>query len=216
MEFFKRVLSSIILIPLVFFFIIKGYFFFNFFIFIIFCISLYEWKFISRNNSYFILGFLFLMFSFYSVFSIRSNEDVNSLFLFIFVLTVCISTDIGGYFFGKILKGPKLTKISPKKTYSGVIGGYLFAIFLTYYLYEYSYFFTLEKNIYNINVFMISVLISTSSQLGDILVSYFKRLANVKDTGKLIPGHGGVLDRIDGMIFAFPFFYTLNLFLKIG
>ena len=60
-----------------------------------------------------------------------------------------------------------------------------------------------------INIYVMIILISTVSQLGDILISYFKRLSNIKDTGKIIPGHGGLLDRADGMIFAFPFSYII-------
>ena len=127
------------------------------------------------------------------------------MYIFLGVLLVCISTDIGGYIFGKILKGPKLTKISPKKTYSGVFGGYLFSIIVTNFFIDY-----VDLN-FHIEEFVIVIVISTISQIGDITVSYFKRLSKLKNTGKLIPGHGGILDRIDGMIFAFPFFYIINL-----
>ena len=130
------------------------------------------------------------------------------------VTIICISTDIGGYMFGKIFKGPKLTKISPKKTYSGVFGGYfLSVVFLIILLNKYFIFSNSIKLSGEIIIFIL--LVSTISQLGDILISYFKRLSKIKDTGKIIPGHGGLLDRIDGMIFAFPFSYVilkLNLF----
>ena len=116
--------------------------------------------------------------------------------------------------FGKIFKGPKLTKISPKKTYSGVFGGYfLSVVFLIILLNKYFIFSNSIKLSGEIVIFIL--LVSTISQLGDILISYFKRLSKIKDTGKIIPGHGGLLDRIDGMIFAFPFSYVilkLNLF----
>tara|TARA_Y100000816_G_scaffold170136_1_gene122135 strand:- start:4195 stop:4629 length:435 start_codon:yes stop_codon:yes gene_type:complete len=127
---------------------------------------------------------------------------------FIIILLICISTDLGGYFFGKIFKGPKLTKFSPKKTFSGVIGGYILSIVILnmYFNSTYNSFKELEIDF---KIFIFILLISTISQLGDIIISYFKRLSKIKDTGKIIPGHGGLLDRIDGMIFAFPFSYLI-------
>ena len=121
----------------------------------------------------------------------------------------------GGYIFGKLFKGPKLTKISPKKTYSGMVGGFIFPLLFSLIYLKFSNKFDfklgIDVNLYLINVFLISGI----SQIGDITISYFKRLSKVKDTGKIIPGHGGILDRIDGMIFAFPFAFILlkfNLF----
>ena len=203
-EFEKRILSSFILIPFSIFFILKGTFFFNFFLIICLSVTLFEWQMMSKKKPYNIFGHIFLLLSFYSAYLIR-NEDEKSLYIFLGVLLVCISTDIGGYIFGKILKGPKLTKISPKKTYSGVFGGYLFSIIVTNFFIDY-----VDLN-FHIEEFVIVIVISTISQIGDITVSYFKRLSKLKNTGKLIPGHGGILDRIDGMIFAFPFFYIINL-----
>ena len=203
-EFEKRILSSLILIPVAIFFIFKGTFFFNFFLIICLSVTLYEWQMMSKKKPYNIFGHIFLILSFYSAYLIR-NEDEKSLYIFLAVLLVCISTDIGGYIFGKILKGPKLTKISPKKTYSGVFGGYLLSIIVANFFIDY-----VDLN-FHIEEFVIVIVISTISQIGDITVSYFKRLSKLKNTGKLIPGHGGILDRIDGMIFVFPFFYLINL-----
>ena len=211
-EFIKRLLSSIILIPIAFFFIIKGSFFFNFFLLICFIITLYEWHTMSKKKTYNIFGHLFLIFSFictYLVYNLGADGFVNSsgagLYVFLGILLVCISTDIGGYIFGKLLKGPKLTKISPNKTYAGVFGGYLLSIiFLSSYV-------NYHDNNFELENFVLVIAISTISQIGDIVVSYFKRLSKIKNTGKLIPGHGGILDRIDGMIFAFPFYYILHL-----
>ena len=203
-EFEKRILSSLILIPIATFFILKGTFFFNFFLIICLSITLYEWQMMSKKKPYNIFGHIFLLLSFYSAYLIR-NENEKSLYIFLVVLLICISTDIGGYILGKILKGPKLTKISPKKTYSGVFGGYLLSIIVANFFIDY-----VDLN-FHTEEFVIVIVISTISQIGDITVSYFKRLSKLKNTGKLIPGHGGVLDRIDGMIFAFPFFYVINL-----
>ena len=100
-EIFKRILSSIILIPITIFFIFKGSFFFNFFIFICFLISIYEWQMMSKKKFYNILGHIFILFSYYSVFFIRNNLEENSLFIFLAILLICISTDVGGYIFGK-------------------------------------------------------------------------------------------------------------------
>ncbi len=212
-ELTKRIFSSLILIPIVLFFIVKGSFIFNFFISICFLITSHEWHKMSRNKSYYLLGFLFLLFSFYSAYEIRTNMT-GSYEYFIMILLICISTDIGGYTFGKIFKGPKLTQISPKKTFSGVIGGYLFSIFFLNLALNSNYLFTKPIEITS-DIFIFILLVSTVSQLGDIIISLFKRLSKIKDTGKIIPGHGGLLDRIDGMIFAYPFAYlifNINLF----
>ena len=124
---------------------------------------------------------------------------------FLIIIFACISTDIGGYKFGKIFKGPKLIKISPNKTFSGVIGSYLMSFLLCFVL----IYTNIVNEKYLINFIIFIFLVSTISQFGDILISYFKRLSNIKDTGKIIPGHGGLLDRLDGMIFAFPFSYVM-------
>ena len=206
-ELIKRILSSLILIPVVLFFVVEGSFLFNFFILICFLITSYEWYRMNRKNIYYLLGLLFLFISFYSAYEIRTSM-AGSYEYFMIILLICVSTDIGGYIFGKIFKGPKLTKISPKKTYSGVIGGYLLSIiFLKLFLS--SNFFFIKPIEISPDIFIFILLISTVSQLGDIIISYFKRLSKIKDTGKIIPGHGGLLDRIDGMIFAYPFSYLI-------
>ena len=204
-EFQKRILSSIVLVPVVFFSILKGSYFFDLLILICIVFSFYEWFFMSRRKPFFIWGYIFLIFSFFSVYQIRNNFSDDGIFYILLVTLVCISTDLGGYIFGKLFKGPKLTKISPNKTYSGMIGGYLLSLILL------KLFFNLYDSSVNEEWFIVTILISTVSQIGDIIVSYFKRLSKVKDTGKIIPGHGGLLDRIDGMIFAFPIFYLVQL-----
>ena len=212
-ELKKRILSSLILIPIVFFFIIKGSYFFLFLLLVSIIISSYEWHFLAKNKPYYLLGFIFLFFSFFCIYKIRSNES-NLFDNFLIILLICIFTDIGGYVFGKIFKGPKLTSYSPNKTISGSIGGYLLSLSLIPFFFYF--------NLYNQNnialIIIYVILISTVSQIGDISVSYFKRQSKVKDTGKILPGHGGLLDRIDGMLFAFPFGYLImstNLFDKI-
>ena len=198
-NFKKRILSAIILIPLALYFIIQGSFMLMFFTVICFLVACYEWHVMTKKKSYKIYGFPFLFCSFFTFYEL----DLPIVF---FVILICISTDIGGYVFGKIFKGPKLTKISPNKTYAGMIGGYflsLISLTIITNLIDYSH--------TPIQFFLLTLLISTVSQIGDIIISYFKRLSKIKDTGKIIPGHGGLLDRIDGMIFAFPIVYVINL-----
>ncbi len=212
-EFKKRILSSLILLPLSFFFILKGSLFFSLFLFICFLIASYEWFKMTKKKNYQLFGQIFLVVSFYTVNYIRNHIEDDGLFLFLLVIVTCISTDIGGYVFGKVFKGPKLTKISPNKTVSGMIGGYILSILTIYILYNYSILFNDTSSEIDLRVLTFVFAISTVSQIGDIIISYFKRLSKVKNTGNIIPGHGGILDRIDGMIFAFPFSYLIILLL---
>ncbi|MBD1136098.1 phosphatidate cytidylyltransferase [Pelagibacterales bacterium SAG-MED49] len=207
-EITKRFLSTIILIPTVLFFIIKGSFLFNFFIFICFLISTYEWLKLSKNNLLKIFGTIFLVISFYTIFKIR-NEFDRDYYHLLLVAIICVSSDIGGYVFGNLFKGPKLTKISPKKTYSGVIGSFLLSLIFTNLFLEFSS--NLQTSEFTKEMFLFILLVSFVSQLGDLIISYFKRKSKMKDTGTIIPGHGGILDRIDGVIFALPFSYVLFL-----
>ena len=200
-EITKRILSSIIIIAIAFFFITKGSFFYIFFLSICFFITSFEWYKMTKNKNYFLLGLFFLILSFLSAFFLRN------IFLkdFILVILICISTDIGGFVFGKIFKGPKLTKISPNKTYSGMIGSFFLSIISALFYTNYYGLIYWTDNVLLITV----ILISSVSQIGDLTVSYFKRISKIKNTGKIIPGHGGLLDRIDGMLFAIPFAFIL-------
>ena len=200
-ELFKRILSSLILLPLAFYLILSGSVYTIFFIITCFIIACYEWSKLSRNKSYKFFGFIFLLFSFYSFYDLSFK-----LSLLIFVILICISTDIGGYVFGKIFKGPKLTVISPNKTYAGMFGGYLLSLICLSIITNF-----IDYPGITLQLLLITILLSTVSQVGDIIVSYFKRQAGVKNTGNLIPGHGGLLDRIDGMIFAVPILYFCKL-----
>ena len=119
--------------------------------------------------------------------------------ILVFILLFgCVASDIGGFICGKILKGPRITKISPNKTYSGAIGSIVFT---------YS---TISILIYLINInhsykiFIISLVTSVTCQIGDLFFSYLKRKAKIKDSGNILPGHGGILDRIDGILLAVP------------
>ena len=157
---------------------------------------------IFKNNNLFHF-FLILIVSLYLVFFsliiylYLTLEFNNNKIIFLFLLSVSISTDIGGYCFGKIFKGKKLTKISPNKTYSGAIGSIGLSILVAFIFF---------KNLdLNYNYLIITILLSFISQFGDLFVSYLKRKAKIKNTGSLLPGHGGILDRIDGVLFVLPF-----------
>jgi len=198
-DIFKRILSSIILLPIVLYFIFAGSFYFLFFTIFCFLVSLYEWLNMVKKIYLKFLGIIFLSFSFFTFYQLAIMD------ILLIPLFICISTDIGGYVFGKLFKGPKLTIISPNKTYAGTIGGFFLSIvFILIY-------FNFANYEITIRWFVVIFLISSVSQIGDIIISYFKRLSNLKDTGKIIPGHGGLLDRIDGMILAFPFYYLIEL-----
>ncbi len=205
-ELFKRILSSVVLLPVASFFLLSGPFFSILFIIICFIIAFYEWNKMNKNIFHKIFGSIFLLFSFYSFYELSGD-----LFLLIFVILVCISTDIGGYFFGKIFKGPKITIISPNKTYAGMIGGYILSLIFLYIIVK-----LINYQSTLIQLFILTILLSSISQGGDIIISYFKRKAKVKNTGILIPGHGGLLDRIDGMIFAVPTLYIIELIGFLG
>tara|TARA_Y100000816_G_scaffold249107_1_gene198548 strand:- start:465 stop:1139 length:675 start_codon:yes stop_codon:yes gene_type:complete len=205
-ELQKRILSSIFLVPISFFFIIQGSLAFIFFLSLIFLATSLEWFKMTKNKDLLrIFGLFFLFFSFFTTVYIRQYIGLN---FFLFVIIVCIFTDIGGYIFGKIFKGPKLTKVSPKKTYSGLIGSFFISLFfgLIYikYLGQKSRILLETDPIFMI---LLILFISLVSQIGDLIISYFKRKAKLKDTGKILPGHGGFLDRIDGIIFVMPTTY---------
>tara|TARA_Y100000817_G_scaffold290562_1_gene261364 strand:+ start:1125 stop:1790 length:666 start_codon:yes stop_codon:yes gene_type:complete len=218
-EIFKRVISSIILIPLSLFFIFKGSFFFVSFLLVLFLLSIYEWYFLAKKRKYLVPGFLLISLSFILAYFLRKNGLTE----FMIIILICIFTDIGGYTFGKLFKGPKLTKISPNKTYSGLIGSLITSLLAFICLINYSRWnseqFEINLNFfelsYSIQDFTLVILISLVSQSGDIIISYFKRLAKVKNTGNLIPGHGGILDRIDGMIFVFPSVFIIYFILNL-
>jgi phosphatidate cytidylyltransferase len=150
------------------------------------------------------------------------GDSFESVVFFIIVLCICIFSDIGGYIVGKIIGGKKLTKISPNKTISGSVGSFMFSTFPLYlfnfqsYI-ETSFSFYFNGNYINHyfdlslkNIFF-CLIVSLACQLGDLLISYFKRLNKVSDSGTILPGHGGLLDRIDGIIFAIPTVYILKI-----
>ena len=203
-ELKKRLITSIILIAIV----LNCLFINNFsWLLLLSIVSFICWfEFIDINKKIWkkktiiifpiILSFLFLLIFVYAAYELRIKQGAEAI---LFVLGVCIFSDVGGYIIGKSIGGKKLTKISPNKTVSGSFGSFLFSLFPLGILMILNLQFTFsEKPI------LFCLLVSLSCQLGDLIISYFKRLAKVKDTGKILPGHGGMLDRIDGVIFAIP------------
>tara|TARA_B110000014_G_scaffold236811_1_gene202321 strand:- start:17 stop:712 length:696 start_codon:yes stop_codon:yes gene_type:complete len=145
----------------------------------------------------------------FGVSSFNIHETSGNSIFFLFLLSICFFSDIGGYVIGKSIGGKRLTKISPKKTISGSIGSFSFSmsallLFYNYDQYEYSL---------SIKNFLFCLIISLVCQLGDLFISYLKRKAKIKDTGNILPGHGGILDRLDGIIFAVPSAYLLIQFI---
>jgi phosphatidate cytidylyltransferase len=203
-ELIKRLITSIFILTVTVYSIYLGALIFNLFLLLIFIIALIEWKNLTNNRIIFSLGLLFLFLSLISVYVLR----YENFHFFIFILIISVSSDVGGYVFGKLLGGPKLTKISPNKTYAGMCGSYLFSFILGIsYLYFFNKLLLSEKLSFS---FFIILLISTVNQIGDLIISFFKRKQKIKDTGKLLPGHGGLLDRIDGIIFSYLIGYLIN------
>jgi len=208
-ELKKRLFTALIISIISYFIIFNGGLLFSIYLILIFSLSIFEWYKLSKNKLIFIIGTLFLIIS--CAITIHLRND-NFLFLII-LITIAISSDLGGFIFGNLFKGPKLTKISPNKTYAGLFGSYFLSVFIVYLL------ILLNPNFFDLSqVFKLSkyhfitiIIFSSINQLGDLIISYFKRLKKVKDTGNLLPGHGGILDRIDGMIFLIPLAYFLNL-----
>jgi len=205
----KRILTSILLIAL-----LLGMFFYSYIMIIsLIIIAIISWiefyalisKILKKNilkDKFFrffykALSLIYLSGLVYLIFAIESEYSNLKIYL-LYSVIVAILSDIGGLVCGKIFKGKKLTKISPNKTISGSIGSFMFSTLLIPFFYKGQ----IDQTL--VNLFIITIIISLTSQLGDLFISLLKRKAKVKDTSDLLPGHGGVLDRIDGIIFAIP------------
>ena len=202
-ELIKRLYTSIFLITI---FILSLYNNYLLSVILIFCIFqiFYEFYNLLKNlfskkeliKLYILLITILMMLILTTGFiwlNINSSKNFDKIYIF-FLISISITTDIGGYIFGKIFKGKKLTNISPKKTYSGMFGSFITSSFIVYFAFK-DYF---ENDF----LFLIILFISAISQLGDIFISYLKRKNKKKDTGSILPGHGGLLDRFDGIIFT--------------
>jgi len=202
-ELTKRILSSVVLIGFLICMFIYNYIFiisliiFGSIVWIEFnhmLIKIFKTKYLKTLISFFGLLYLFYI-CWISIISIQSN---NSKIILLYCIVICVMSDIGGYVFGKTFKGKKLTKISPNKTISGLIGAFFFSLLFFIIFYQ------IFQNFNFVKYLIITILVSSSSQLGDIFISYIKRKAKVKNTSDILPGHGGLLDRFDGIIFGIP------------
>ena len=207
-ELNKRVVSSFFLL-LIIFFSFLNFKMLSFFLFVLSFMVLVElnniFKKIYKNKIFFqlignLLSVLYISYFSVTIFIFLSEKFVDDKSTIIFLLIICISTDIGGYLFGKLIGGKKLTTISPNKTYSGACGSFILALIAGYLYHQIQN----SLSLTNFNIFIFIILISFMSQIGDLLISFLKRKAKIKHTGTILPGHGGVLDRIDGMLLAIP------------
>ena len=208
----KRIFTSILALPLSLFFIFKGGYFLLFFLLSIFFVANYELFSVFRKKTTILFLDLILILSLYSIYYLSDLNEISFyILLWIIILVVC--SDVGGYVFGKIFKWKKLTKISPRKTLSGVFGSFIFSLFSVF----------IANAIFNSNqlfsidfldpkFFFLAIIFSLIAQAGDLTISYFKRIEKVKDTGKILPGHGGILDRIDGLMFVVILAFVLIYF----
>jgi len=202
-ELKKRFLTSFFLIIILASMSIYNYIFISSLI-IISCVIWVELNsmFIKIFKNYYykiLINFLSLIYIFYFIWvSINTLHSYDTKVIWIYSVLICIMSDIGGFVFGKIFKGPKLTKISPNKTFSGMVGAFIFSLLLMM-----VYYFTIDNSDF-FKYLIITLIISSISQLGDIFISFIKRKAKVKNSSDILPGHGGLLDRVDGMIFGIP------------
>ena len=219
-ELGKRIITSIILFLIAIFCILIHKFVFVLILIVTLFVCFNEWRDINykyfkkkqhNNWKYFFVQFVGLVYLFIFLstsIALRGNNS-ESIAFFIIILCICIFSDIGGYVFGKVIGGKKLTKISPNKTISGSLGSFIFSI-LPVLLFNLQNYTAVSFEASSTNI-MLCLIVSLICQLGDLLISYFKRLNKVKDTGTILPGHGGLLDRIDGLIFAIPTVYILKI-----
>jgi phosphatidate cytidylyltransferase len=196
-NFKKRLIVSLLAFPLIYILLYqKVLSILLILIVILFCI--FEWvKIFKKKNAIFFLGLIVLFTFLLSLLRIYNFEEFNLTFLWLIVLTWL--SDIGGYIFGKLFGGPKLTQISPNKTWAGVIGSIILSQL------AFLIFFLNSDYKFNITIIFMQLFLSIIGQFGDILMSYIKRKNNKKDTSNFIPGHGGFLDRVDGLIWVIIF-----------
>ena len=196
-NFKKRLSVSLLAFPLIYVLLYQKTLS-NLLILIVFLFCIFEWvKIFKRKNAIFFLGLIVLFVFLLSLLRIYNYEEFNLTFLWLIVLTWL--SDIGGYIFGKLFGGPKLTQISPNKTWAGAIGSIILSQF------AFLIFFLNSNYKFNITIIFMQLFLSIIGQFGDILMSYVKRKNNKKDTSNFIPGHGGFLDRVDGLIWIIIF-----------
>ena len=196
----KRILTTLIVLPLSIFFVIKGGYFLSFFLIFILFAGMYELFSTFKKIKSILFLSLILTLSLFSTYYLRESIIIGALLIY-FAIAVSISSDIGGYVFGKVFKWKKLTKISPNKTISGVFGSY-FCSFICLVVFNELSHPVFVSDLTEIPEVLLTIIFSTIAQAGDLVISYLKRLEKIKDTGKILPGHGGIFDRIDGLMFV--------------
>lgn len=199
----KRIFTSLIVFPVSMFFIIKGGNYIVSFLYAILILANFEAFSAFKKKTSIIFLDSILVVSLLSILHLR-NDTTSSLILLLWVIILTISSDIGGYIFGKIFRWKSFTNISPNKTLSGVIGSLIFSIFSILLLgLVCKILFQIDLSFFlKFKYFIFAIILSLSAQLGDLMVSYFKRLDKIKDTGKILPGHGGIFDRIDSLMLS--------------
>ena len=203
----KRISTSIILFSLVLL-SIKYNYILTYILIIFGILSLLEFLQINSKifsniiYKYFINAFFTVYLIIFCIFIFYCSNILQLKIIIFLLLFGCIASDVGGFIVGKTFKGPKLTKISPNKTYSGAIGSFIFTFLIL------SIFIFILKAKFSYNVVILSFFTSLSCQIGDLFFSFLKRKAQIKDTGNFLPGHGGILDRVDGMLFGVPVGFT--------
>ena len=215
-ELLKRIITSIIIFPILLLVLINSKLYLIIFLSLFYLLSFYEIYKNSNSLKFTIISNIILFIAFYSFYYLRGDSNKELIFL-CWALFTTILSDIGGYIFGKTFGGKKLTKISPNKTYSGALGSLILSLLSLPILVFIQKNFLNEMliNFLQLNFYIFTLLTSLIAQTGDIIVSYWKRKFNIKDTGKIFPGHGGVLDRIDGLIFVLIFLLILKIFINI-
>mgnify|MGYP001235958255 FL=1 len=211
-ELRNRILTSLILFPLIIYCIYISGFYLTTVLVCIYLISFYEIYKNTKNLLFNLFSNIILIFSLFSFYHLRGETSYSLLTIYWIIISTFLS-DIGGYVFGRIFKGKKLTKISPNKTYSGFYGSLILsgASLPTMNLAQEIFLDRLLINFLDIKYFVITILISLVCQLGDLYVSFWKRKIKIKNISNILPGHGGVLDRIDGLLFVLIFCFVLKI-----
>ena len=197
----KRILTSVTIFPLSIFFIFQGGGLLLLFLLVIFFLGNYElFSVFKKKVTIFFLD-LILILALFSIYYLR-EENLFSFYILIWVIILGILSDIGGYASGKIFKWKRLTRISPKKTLSGVLGSFIFSLFSLFFMEKFVAPDIIDISFLEPNFFFLAIMFSLVAQMGDLTISYFKRLEKIKDMGKILPGHGGIFDRIDSLMFV--------------
>ena len=202
----KRIVTSLIVLPVSIYFIVMGGNYIVSFLYAVLILGNFEVFSVFKRKLSIIFLDIVLVISLLSILFLR-NDTFASFFLLIWLIILTICSDIGGYVFGKVFKWKKLTKISPKKTLSGAIGSFIFSLLSVFLV---GFIFQIMSGLdatflIKTKYFVLALIFSMVAQIGDLTISYFKRKAKIKDTGTVLPGHGGILDRVDGILVAIPF-----------